>query len=280
MQFKEFRVKRKDHDKEKVQLKKNGAEPHTDITEDEANSQLAELVGEIGELQTLLYSASVHSVLIVFQGMDTSGKDGAIGKVFSEVNALGCRVEAFKSPTSVELAHDFLWRVHNVCPARGILGIFNRSHYEDVLIARVHNIVPKEVWKQRYEQINNFEKHLVENNTIVLKFYLHISKDEQRGRLEDREKDASKAWKLAVSDWEERAYWDDYIEAYEDVLLKCDTKVAPWFVIPSNRKWYRNWAIAKIVATTLEEYKDEWNNKLKKESKLKKEAIADYRANK
>ena len=279
MQFKEFRVGGKDQDKTKLHLKKKGAEPLSNITEDKANAELTECVREIGELQTLLYSSSMHSVLVILQGMDTSGKDGTISHVFSQVNALGCHVEAFKTPTNVELAHDFLWRVHAACPPRGILGIFNRSHYEDVLVGRVHSLVPKDVWKLRYNQINNFEQHLVENNTIIFKFFLHISKDEQRERLEQREKDASKAWKLAVADWEERAFWDDYMESYEDVLLKCDTKEAPWFVIPSNKKWYRNWAIAKIVATTLREYEQNWNEKLKKESKQKKEMIANYRAN-
>ena len=264
---------------ENVHLRKHDPEPPSNTTEERANEELKLLKQNIGALQSRLYSAGTHSALIVLQGMDGSGKDGTIGQVFSEVNSLGCRVESFKAPTTTELSHDFLWRIHHCCPALGILGIFNRSHYEDVIVARVRSLVPKSVWKSRFLQINHFEKILAENNTIILKFFLNISKKEQKFRLEQRELDSAKSWKLNKGDWEDRAYWDDYLDAYNDALEKCDTKCAPWFVIPSNKKWYRNWAIAKIVASTLGCKNEEWSKKLKEEGITRRAAIAEYRAN-
>lgn len=204
------------------------------------------------ELQELLYAEAKHSLLIVLQGMDTSGKDATIQHVMSGVNPQGCIVSPFKVPTPEELAHDYLWRVHKVVPPKRMIGIFNRSHYEDVLVVRVHNLVPPTMWRQRYEQIVQFEKHLVENGVTILKFFLHISKDEQKRRLQARLDDPTKHWKFALGDLKERALWDEYQAAYEDALNLTSTEWAPWYVIPSNRKWYRNLAVARIIVETLE----------------------------
>ncbi len=233
---------------------------------------------ELGELQELLFAAGTHALLVIFQGMDTSGKDGATKGVFRDVNPSGCRVVGFGVPTDEELAHDFLWRVHQCVPARGQIVVFNRSQYEDVLVVRVHDLAPKEVWSKRYDQINAFEKVLTDTNTIVLKFFLHISKEEQEERLLARERDPIKAWKLSVGDWEERTYWDRYQEAYEDVLRKCSTEYAPWHVIPADQKWFRNLAISEIVVTELRKYRGEWEARLKKLSETQHAALAKARA--
>jgi PPK2 family polyphosphate:nucleotide phosphotransferase len=235
---------------------------------DEADKKMEELGGEISELQEMLAAAQRQSMLIVLQGMDTSGKDGTIRHVFSRVNPQGCYVHSFKEPTPEELAHDFLWRVHKNTPGKGSIGIFNRSHYEDVLVARVQNLVPERVWQARYEEINNFEKLLANNSTLILKFFLHISFDEQTQRLEAREKDRDKAWKLSASDWEARKYWDAYQEAYEDALSKCSTEEAPWYIVPANHKWYRNLAISHVIAHTMRGHKDEWLANLEERGKL------------
>jgi PPK2 family polyphosphate:nucleotide phosphotransferase len=214
--------------------------------------QQARVLGGLDEIQRLLYAEKRHALLVVLQGMDTSGKDGTIRHVISGVNPQGCRVTSFKVPTEEERQHDFLWRVHKAVPRLGEIGIFNRSHYEDVLVARVHSLVPKEVWWRRYEEINQFEKFLAENGTIILKFFLHISKQEQKKRLEARIHDPSKEWKLSPADFEEREYWDEYQRAYEDALTRCSTKRCPWFIIPSNHKWFRNLAVSHIILRTLE----------------------------
>ena len=210
---------------------------------------------KLRELQDLLCSERRHSVLICLQALDTGGKDGTINHVLGAMNPQGCRVASFKQPSAEEAAHDFLWRVHKVAPARGEVVIFNRSHYEDVLVVRVHNLAPKKVWSERYKLINDFEKELVEHDTHILKFYLHISKDEQLQRFKDRLDDPSKQWKISDADYKEREYWDDYVEAYEDALSKCSTSRAPWFIIPANHKWFRNLAIARIVVEQLESLK-------------------------
>jgi PPK2 family polyphosphate:nucleotide phosphotransferase len=243
------KVKLKDYDPDHVDK---------DIDRDEAEVQLQQLSDELGDLQEELYAAHHQSLLVILQGMDTSGKDGTIRHVFSHVNPQGCEVRAFKEPTEEELEHDFLWRVHKVTPAKGNIGIFNRSQYEDVLVVRVHNLVPENVWSRRYQAINHFEKLLAGNNTIILKFFLHISFEEQAKRLQAREQDKDKAWKIAASDWTERQYWDDYQRAYEDVLSKCSTKEAPWYIVPANHKWYRNLAISHTLVTTMRQYRDEW----------------------
>src|SRR4051794_33440791 len=194
----------------------------------EAEKQTARLVAELSELQDLLHAVRAESVLIVLQGRDTSGNDGAIRSVFGPLDSHSCSVASFKVPTDEELAHDFLWRVHAHTPPAGHLTIFNRSYYEDVLIARVHQLVPEKVCRQRFEHINAFERLLTDSSTIILKFYLHISRDEQERRLLKREEKAVKSWKLSVGDWKEREHWDDYTAAYEDALNHCSTKHAPW----------------------------------------------------
>jgi PPK2 family polyphosphate:nucleotide phosphotransferase len=238
----------------------------------------AELADQLADLQQELYAASVHSVLVVLQGMDTSGKDGAIRKVFSGVNPQGCQVTSFKAPNDVELDHDYLWRIHRRVPATGMIGVFNRSHYEDVLIVRVHDLVPRRVWKQRYDQINDFERLLVENHTIVCKFFLHISKEEQEQRLLARERDVEKAYKLSPDDWKERDRWDDYMAAYEDALRRCSTPEAPWTIVPADRKWYRNLAIAEALVGRLEGRRRTWQARLRKLSQERLAQLAEFHA--
>jgi PPK2 family polyphosphate:nucleotide phosphotransferase len=228
------------------------------LERDEAEKRLEEIGLELGRMQELLYAAGQQSLLIILQGMDTSGKDGTIKKVLSEIEPQGCRVESFKVPTEEELAHDFLWRVHKVTPRRGMIAVFNRSHYEDVIAVRVNKLAPSEVWSKRYDLINDFEKLLVENGTIIVKFYLHISRDEQQRRLEAREQDVEKAWKLSVGDWKQRQLWSDYIKAYDDALSRCSTRNAPWYVVPANNKWFRNLSVASTIVETLRPYSQRW----------------------
>ena len=240
----------------KVRLKEIDASFTDDHESHEsAAEEIAQYQKKLCELQDLLYAGRRHSLLICLQAMDTGGKDGAIKHVLGAMNPQGCRVEAFKQPSAAELAHDFLWRAHKAAPARGEVVIFNRSHYEDVLVVRVHNLVAKEVWSRRYDQINDFEKGLAANDTHTLKFYLHISKEEQLKRFKDRLDDPAKHWKISEADYKERGYWDDYAAAYEEALARCSTEDAPWFVIPANHKWFRNLAIARIVVEYLESLK-------------------------
>jgi PPK2 family polyphosphate:nucleotide phosphotransferase len=209
-------------------------------------------LNRLREQQHLLYADKRYSLLIVLQALDAGGKDGTIRHVMSGVNPQGCDVTSFKAPSEEELGHDFLWRIHKAVPSRGNIGIFNRSHYEDVLIARVHSLVPKEVWRRRYGQINDFEQMLTENGITLLKFFLHISRDEQRKRFEARIQDSSRNWKLSLPDFEERRHWDSYTEAYEDALQKCSTKHAPWYVVPANKKWFRNHLVAELIVHALD----------------------------
>jgi PPK2 family polyphosphate:nucleotide phosphotransferase len=218
----------------------------------DAEQQLEPLIKRLTELQTALYAESKRALLLVFQGRDASGKDGLTRKVFGPLNSQGCVVSNFKRPTDYELARDYLWRVHQVVPPRGSIGIFNRSHYEDVLVVRVHRLVPKEVWSRRYDQINDFERMLTENGVTILKFFLHISREEQKDRLVERLNDPLKNWKFQVADLEERKLWDDYTEAYEDALEKCSTEWAPWYLIPADRKKARDLLVAQVVVDTLE----------------------------
>jgi PPK2 family polyphosphate:nucleotide phosphotransferase len=218
----------------------------------ETEAATAADTAEIDRLQEILYAQAKYALLVVLQGPDTSGKDGTIRRVFSPINPLGAVATSFKKPTPHELAHDFLWRIHKAVPAAGMIGIFNRSHYEDVLVPRVHRLVPAERIEARYRQINAFEQHLVENDVIIVKCYLHISKKEQKSRLEARLKEPTKRWKFGADDLAERKHWDDYISAYETVLQRCSTKWAPWFIVPADRKWYRNAVVARIVRATLE----------------------------
>jgi PPK2 family polyphosphate:nucleotide phosphotransferase len=217
-----------------------------------AKAETAKLIAKLDGLQERLYAGATRSLLIVLQGMDTSGKDGTIKSVISGVNPQGCKVAAFKAPSKDELAHDFLWRVHHEVPPKGYIGIFNRSHYEDVLITRVHGWVSDKVAKRRIEQIKEFEELLTENGTAVIKFFLHISKDEQKNRLEARIADPEKRWKWNPGDLEERKLWDEYLNAFEDVISATSTEKAPWYVIPANRKWYRNFIVANRIVHALE----------------------------
>ena len=205
----------------------------------------------IQDLQERLYAENQQGLLIVLQAVDTGGKDGTIKHVFSGVNPQGCRVSSFKIPSAEEANHDFLWRYHKSVPASGRIGIFNRSHYEDVLIVRVKNLVPEEIWRERYEQINAFERNLTLEGITVLKFFLHISKDEQKRRLQRRLDDPNKRWKFSSDDLEERAIWDAYQQAFEDALGECSTEHAPWYIVPANKKWYRNLVVARTIADTL-----------------------------
>ena len=206
----------------------------------------------IRDLQERLYAENRQGLLVVLQAMDTGGKDGTIKHVFGGVNPQGCRISSFKAPSAEEANHDFLWRYHKSAPARGRIGIFNRSHYEDVLVVRVKGIVSEEVWRERYGLINAFERNLASNGITVLKFFLHISKDEQKRRLESRLADPDKRWKFSKNDIKERAFWDDYQAAFEDAINECSTDHAPWYVVPANKKWYRNLVVARTIADTLE----------------------------
>ena len=233
---------------EKVNLSKRNPDDSAGISNREkCEAALAKNIGHLFELQTLLAASNQYAVLIVLQALDAGGKDGTIRHVMTGLNPQACRVTSFKVPSDEESRHDFLWRIHSAAPRRGEIGIFNRSHYEDVLVARVHKLVPKSVWRARYELINNFEQNLAENNTVIIKFFLHISKDEQKRRLEERIQDPLKNWKISEADFAERRHWDDYTEAYEDALSKCSTKHAPWYVIPANKKWFRNVAVSQII---------------------------------
>ncbi|MCA9971172.1 MAG: polyphosphate kinase 2 family protein [Anaerolineales bacterium] len=206
---------------------------------------------QLVELQRRFYADGRRKLLIVFQAMDAGGKDGTIRNVFRGVNPQGVRVHSFKVPSKVELAHDFLWRIHQVVPAQGMIGVFNRSHYEDVLVVRVHDIVPESVWRPRYEHINAFEKLLHDSGTTILKFYLHISPEEQKERFQARLDDPSKHWKFSLEDLDKRKLWPDYMAAYEEMLMRCSTPWAPWHVIPADQKWYRNLAVTRIIVAAL-----------------------------
>jgi PPK2 family polyphosphate:nucleotide phosphotransferase len=221
--------------------------------EQETKADTAALAKDIDTLQDRLYAEGSRALLVILQGTDTSGKDGTIRSVFNATGPLGVSVHAFGPPSELELEHDYLWRMHAACPRRGTIGIFNRSHYEDVLIGKVKKLAPEKVIEQRYEQINAFEKMLTENGTTILKFMLHISKDEQKERLQARLEEPAKNWKFNPGDLEDREHWDDYQDAYETMLHRCSTEWAPWHVIPADRKWVRNAAIANIVKATLEE---------------------------
>jgi len=216
-----------------------------------AEAALPKLREELDRLQELFYADARRGLLVILQGMDTSGKDGVIRHVFEGVNPQGVRVSSFKEPTPEELAHDFLWRVHRDAPARGEIVIFNRSHYEDVLVARVHRLVPQKVWSKRFDAINAFERELVEEGDSILKFFLHISREEQGRRLKDRMRDPTKRWKLSAADFHERLYWNKYQSAYEDVLGRTNTPWAPWYLLPADHKWFRNLAISSILVEHL-----------------------------
>src|SRR6266478_6521215 len=216
--------------------------------------EIQENLQKMEELQYRMYAENKNSLLIVLQGLDAAGKDGVVRHVLTGLNPSGCVSTNFKEPTKEELAHDFLWRVHPHVPAKGSIAIFNRSHYEDVLVARVHGLVPEKVWSKRYDEINEFEKLIVtQNATTILKFFLHISKEEQLARFAQRLDDPARQWKISESDYKEREYWDDYTKAFEDVLNKTSTEHAPWFIIPSNHKWFRDLAVSQIIVRQMED---------------------------
>jgi PPK2 family polyphosphate:nucleotide phosphotransferase len=222
------------------------------ITKAEAREREVALEARLAELQEKLYAQGTQSLLVVLQAMDAAGKDSTIKRVFDSVNPLGVQVTSFKQPTPIELAHDFLWRVHQRTPSRGMIGIFNRSHYEDVLVVRVNNLVPQHIWEGRYAHINAFERLLADNGTRILKFFLHISRAEQKKRLQERLDNPAKNWKFSVGDLPVRAQWDSYMQAYEAAIGRCHAPHAPWHVVPANAKWYRDYIVTKTIVETLE----------------------------
>lgn len=217
-----------------------------------AKEELKHLRDKLVDLQQVLYAENKHKLLIVLQAMDAGGKDGTIRSIFEGVNPQGVKVASFKTPTPQELAHDYLWRIHNKTPQSGEIVIFNRSHYEDVLIVRVKNLAPKKIWEKRYQHIVDFERMLADEGTTIIKFFLNISKDEQKARFLERIEVPEKQWKFNPSDIEERIYWDDYMSAFEDAIAKTSTGFAPWYIVPANRNWYRDLVVAKIIVNTLE----------------------------
>jgi PPK2 family polyphosphate:nucleotide phosphotransferase len=223
-------------------------------SEQDAKQELEQTNAKLTAMQRLFYGDRSRALLIVLQGIDGAGKDGTCWHVISAMDPQGVKVQGFKQPTPEEHAHDFLWRVHPHAPAKGEVSVFNRSHYEDVLVVRVHKLVPKAVWRARYDFINQWEELLsADNNTTILKFFLYISKDEQLARFKERLDDPGRQWKISESDYSERDYWGDYIDAFEEALTRCSTKHAPWYVIPSNHKWFRNLAVSKIIADSMED---------------------------
>jgi PPK2 family polyphosphate:nucleotide phosphotransferase len=232
------------------------------LSRTEGTARLSALLEELDKLQQQLYGAGRNAVLLILQGLDSSGKDGAIRKVISGMSPQGVLIRSFKAPTEEELAHDFLWRIHRVVPRLGMLAVFNRSHYEDVLVPRVHELVPRAVWHARYAYINNFEELLSASGTIIVKCYLHISRKEQEERLLAREADVNKAWKLSADDWREREHWADYQAAYEAALSACSTSFAPWYIVPADHKWFRDLALADVLVRTLRTYSPEWREAL------------------
>jgi PPK2 family polyphosphate:nucleotide phosphotransferase len=238
----------------KFKLEKFDAGDTFGVSKTRVEKAQADHTKRLAALHDVLYAEHKRALLIILQGMDAAGKDGTIKHVMSGVNPQGCQVTSFKQPTSKELDHDFLWRVHAAVPEIGAIGIFNRSQYEDVLIARVHHLVPRRVWKDRYDQINAFEDLLTKNHVHILKFFLHISSEEQERRFKARLSDPRKNWKASAADFNERRFWDDYQAAYQDAVAKCSTKEAPWYVIPSDHKWFRNFAVAEVVVRTLESF--------------------------
>ena len=238
----------------RIKLKNIDTRAPEKINKDRTKKEFQKLKFRLEELQNLMFAEGKHALLVIIQGMDASGKDGAIKNVFESVNPMGCQVTSFKAPTSLEMKHDFLWRIHQQVPEKGVIGIFNRSHYEDVLIQRVHRWVDEKTIVKRYEHINHFEKLLTENNTTVLKFYMHVSKEEQLKRLKERLSDKTKMWKHNDNDVKERRLWDDYMDAYERAFEKCSSP-CEWQIVPADQNWYKEFLIAKRVVETLEIFK-------------------------
>lgn len=257
----------------KLRLGRISTKPPAGLSRAKATARFRQLGAELFELQDLMYGARSNSVLVVLQGRDTAGKDGTIKHVVGSLNPRGVRIASFGVPTEQELGHDFLWRIHRHTPGLGEFSIFNRSHYEDVLVARVHDLVPRERWEARYDAINAFEQQLVHSGTLVLKFFLHIGFDEQKKRLLAREREPRKSWKLNANDWKERDHWKAYTEAYEDAIVRCAQHEAPWFVIPADKKWFRNLAVAEAVCERLRPLRAQWQDKLEREGKRKRAEV-------
>lgn len=252
----DYRKKFRVHPGDKVKLSKlDPAYMGKHESEDAAKEETERYLRKLAHQQAVLYAEHKHAILVVLQALDAGGKDGTIKHVFSSVNPQGVRVASFKQPTAPELAHDFLWRVHPHAPGHGEIVIFNRSHYEDVLVTRVHKLIHKAAWTDRYQRIRDFETLLVENKTTILKFFLYVSKEEQLARFAQRLDDPARNWKISEANYSERALWDDYVEAYEDAIEATSTPDAPWYVIPSNHKWFRNLAVSQIMADMMEELK-------------------------
>jgi PPK2 family polyphosphate:nucleotide phosphotransferase len=261
----------------KVRLERISPDAPKGMSKEKAAKRFEALGKELFELQDAMFSSRAHSVLVVLQGRDGAGKDGTIKHVVGCLNPRGVSVHSFGVPTTEERQHDFLWRVHRHAPRLGEFSIFNRSHYEDVLAVRVHDLAPKALWKERYGHIVDFEELLAEHGTIVLKFFLHISKEEQKQRLLEREEDPRNAWKLNPNDWKERGYWDEYTRAYEEAISRTAAKHAPWIVVPANRKWYRNLVIAEAIAEALQANKKDWEKTLERMGKAARAGLAAYR---
>ncbi len=267
-----------DRQDKKIDLDEIRTDPPKDVSRKDAEEMFEELSRELFELQDLMWGARMHSVLIVLQGMDTAGKDGTIKHVAGCLNPRGVSVVSFGVPTKEELEHDFLWRIHRHTPRRGELTLFNRSHYEDVLVVRVNKLVPQPLWQERYAHIRDFEELLCEHNTIVMKFFLHISKEEQARRLLDREADVQKAWKLNVGDWQMREKWSAFQEAYQEVFRRCASPEAPWHIVAADSKWYRNLAVLYTVVETLRPFRKQWRKKLDEMGAAGLAALNEYRA--
>ena len=246
----------------KIRLDHIPTSPPDGMTRDDAQERFAPLAEELLELQEAMFGSKLNSVLVVLQGRDGAGKDGAIKHVVGSLNPRGVAVTSFGVPSAEEREHDFLWRVHRHAPRLGEFAIFNRSHYEDVLVVRVHDLAPKKLWKQRFDHISDFEELLAEHGTLILKYFLHISRDEQERRLLEREESPSTAWKLNPNDWKERDHWDAYTEAYEDAITKTADEHAPWTVVPADAKWYRNLVIAESIVQSLREHRKNWEQTL------------------
>jgi PPK2 family polyphosphate:nucleotide phosphotransferase len=258
------------HPGRKVRLKDFRTDDTGDFKDKTQGHKAAEKnLEKLDELQETFYADGKHALLVVFQAMDGGGKDGSIKHVFSGINPQGVNVTSFKEPTPLEQKHDFLWRCHLAAPPRGMIGIFNRSHYEAVLVERVHNLTPKEIWSKRYDHINAFEKLLTDEGTSIIKFFLHISWEEQKRRMQARLNDPAKNWKFSPSDLKERRRWDDYMEAYQDCLQKCSTKRAPWYVVPADHKWFRNWVVSDLIVKQLKKLKPEFPPPLRDVDKIK-----------
>jgi PPK2 family polyphosphate:nucleotide phosphotransferase len=262
---------------DKFDLAKIPTDSDGGLEKDEGEKQAEVLGEEFAELADLMFYAGRHPLLIVLQGMDTSGKDGTIRFLLQHLNAQGVDVTSFKVPTARELSQDFLWRCHQHTPSRGEISIFNRSHYEDVLVVRVHELTDEARWRKRYEHIRAFESLLADNQTIIVKLFLHISKAEQEQRLLAREKEVEKAWKLSAGDWREREHWDDYQRAYQDAIQETATKDAPWHVVPADRKWYRNLCVAEVLRDALKVHHNGWMGHLEKIGEEAKLELAEFR---